>query len=428
MNQNLKRLLLILFGVLTIPSIVFSQAVCNASSTGFVPVSDLGKGMFVNAWNESWQGGLYPGGSNKMPEEHKLAGLLLAGQVRRVDANGNPDALNGKIVWLSIGMSNTTQETQQFISLANAFQNRNQGLKFVDGAQGGMTAGIISTPGSSGYSTFWNTVSSRLTSGGATAAQVQVIWLKEADAAGNTPLRSYYDSLYTRHIRILHEIRARFPNAKLCYISSRISGRYASSTLNPEPYAYYSGWVVKKVIEEQINGNSQLRFSGSGANSPWIAWGPYFWSDGSTPQKTDPEVFWKCPADFQSDGTHPSSPEGAGKAGTLLLNFFSKDSTTQSWFLKQGVSSLASLSGNRKYKCTLVPNPFSVYSVLRTGISFRNATLVVFNSSGQKVRQLDNLSGDTFTIFREDLTEGAYFLQLTQDEDVLSTLKMVITE
>ncbi|OFY38805.1 MAG: hypothetical protein A2X18_09040 [Bacteroidetes bacterium GWF2_40_14] len=311
-----------------------TQSGCSAASTGFTPLNDLGTGTFTNAWGDKWKGGLYPNGSNFIPPAHKAIGIQLANQVLGLNAEGNPDAINGKIVWLSIGMSNATQETQQFIPLAKAFLNKNSMLTFVDGAVGGMTATYISTVTYPNYTTYWNTVANRLSTAGVTAKQVQIIWLKEANAAGTTPVKQYYDSLTVQFKRIMHELKNRFPNVKQCYIASRISARYATTTLNPEPYSYYTGWAVKKVIEEQINGDSQLTYSGTNAKSPWLAWGIYLWSDGSTPQITNPNVFWNCQTDLNaSDGTHPSAT-GAKKVGNLLVTFFSTDSTSTPWFLE----------------------------------------------------------------------------------------------
>ena len=325
----MKKILLVAFS-LTLMQISKGQN-CGAGTSGFTPINDLGAGTF-----NSWTGGLYPNGSNYLPSGHKAAGLNMAGQIQCLEANGVPDAVNGKIVWLSIGMSNTTMETQQFIPLANAYVGKNPKLTLVDGALGGMQADFISDPNNSNYPTYWNTVNTRLANAGVTAQQVQVIWFKEADAGGSTPAMTYHDSLVDEFIRIMHDIKIRFPNAKLCYLASRISARYANTTLNPEPYAYYQGWAVKHVIEQQINNSAQLQYSGSNPNSPWLCWGRYLWSDGSTPQVSNPNIFWSCPADFQSDGTHPSIPVGALKVANLLLNFFVNDSTTTPWFLGTG--------------------------------------------------------------------------------------------
>jgi hypothetical protein len=116
-----------------------AQPICTAPSSGFTPINDLKTGTF-----NGWTGGLYPNGSNYIPSAHKTAGMNIASsQIIPRDASGNQDVVNGKIVWLSIGMSNTTAETQQFISLANAYPNKNPKLVFVDGAVGGMTASVM---------------------------------------------------------------------------------------------------------------------------------------------------------------------------------------------------------------------------------------------------------------------------------------------
>ncbi len=62
-------------------------------------------------------GGLYGGGSNRPPEKHLQAAMWAARLIRPLDAQGTPDP-NGKIVLLSVGMSNTTQEFSEFMRLA----------------------------------------------------------------------------------------------------------------------------------------------------------------------------------------------------------------------------------------------------------------------------------------------------------------------
>ena len=420
------------FVMLTLLFLVATRSIaqnCTAASTGLVPINDLGTGQFTNAWNGVWQGGLYPNGSNLLPAAHKNAGLQLAGQIQCLDQNGNPDTANGKIVWLSIGMSNTTQETQKFIPLANALSGKNPRLTLVDGAVGGQTAQIISTQNNANYSSYWNTVQTRLSAAGVSPKQVQVVWLKEANAVGTTPIKQYYDSLVVQLKRITWELKIRFPNVKLCYIASRISARYATSTLNPEPFAYYTGWAVKKVIEDQINGEAQLAYTGTNVKSPWLSWGIYMWSDGDKPQLTDPKIFWSCPADFQSDGTHPSNPTGATKAGNLLLNFFSTDDTAKPWFMGSGcqiTTSIDELVNNQNL--AIFPNPFvSETTIKRTG-NFQNASLAIFNSSGQQVKQLSGISGESYTLHRGNLPKGIYLIRITQDNKLIASDKLLVTD
>src|SRR5262245_55625656 len=77
---------------------------CGGSSTGRVPLSDLVSGTY-----QGYTGGLYPAGSNTRPQLHDQA-LDRTGRVSLLNSQGLPDAANGRIVLMSVGMSNTTQE------------------------------------------------------------------------------------------------------------------------------------------------------------------------------------------------------------------------------------------------------------------------------------------------------------------------------
>ncbi|HLQ43373.1 MAG TPA: hypothetical protein VK137_01480, partial [Planctomycetaceae bacterium] len=77
------------------------------------PLTELGRDEY-----HGFGGGLYPRGENARPKEHDAAGLKLAAQVRPRDASGQPDP-DGKIVLLSIGMSNTSQASQAFAEALN---------------------------------------------------------------------------------------------------------------------------------------------------------------------------------------------------------------------------------------------------------------------------------------------------------------------
>lgn len=427
----MKKLFTLFISTFLFYSVAFAQANCSAPSTGFTPINDLGAGTFTNAWGTVWTGGLYLNGSNFMPSAHKSAGMQIAKSVVPLDASGNVDSTNGKMVWLSIGMSNTTAETQQFIPLANAYANKNPKLTLVDGAVGGASVDKISSPWLPQYATYWNTVATRLSNAGVTANQVQVIWFKEANPAGTMTIQQYYDSLLVQFTRCMHEIKTRFPNVKLCYMASRISARYASSTLNPEPFSYYTGWAIREIIQRQINGDTALAYSGNNIRSPFLSWGIYMWSDGSVPQASNPNIFITCPADLANDGTHPSAV-GAAKVANWLLTFYQNDSLSCPWFFNTpqafcgatGVDETASAaSAVRVY-----PNPFSTSTIFQTANFFTNATLTVYNLYGQPVKQIKNFSGQTVTLSRDNLPGGLYFIHLTEDNKIITADKLVITD
>ncbi|MBI1851413.1 MAG: hypothetical protein HYR85_13820, partial [Planctomycetes bacterium] len=242
---------------------------CSRTSVGFTPLVDLGSGTYHGE-----EGGLYPGGSNSRPAAHDAAGLARAAAIQPLDSAGAPSA-NGRIVLLSIGMSNTTQEFSTFKTLADADPDKNPKLVIVDGAQGGQDAVIVSNPSAN----FWTVVDQRLTSAGVTGAQVQAVWLKEAIAGPNLALPFPDETVRLRNalqtiVQILHD---RYPSLKIVYLSSRTYAGYATTTLNPEPIAYESGFAVKWLVRDQIAGDPNLNFdSSAGAvRAPWCAWGPY---------------------------------------------------------------------------------------------------------------------------------------------------------
>lgn len=287
------------------------------------PLTDFGSGTFRGN-----SGGLYPNGSNIRPESHNSEGISIAKSIKPLNISGNIDETNGKIVWMSIGMSNTTQETSAFIPIAQAYSGKNPKLLLVDGAEGGQDIVKINSESAP----YWQTVNNRLTSAGVTALQVQIIWYKEAEIAPrDTAFATYPNSLKDKFALSMQMLKSKFPNLKLVYLSSRTFAGWATGTLNPEPYAWFSGWAVKRLIEDQINGASSLNYKGSQPQSAWLAWGPYFWTEGTKPRNDG--VTW-LQSDFQVDGVHPSNT-GRLKVANMLLQFFSTDPTTTPWFLKQ---------------------------------------------------------------------------------------------
>jgi hypothetical protein len=275
-------------------------------STGLVALPALGSGQYRGE-----EGGLYPGGKNTPPPEYLAKGLALAKQVVSLDREGRSDA-GGRIVLLSIGMSNTTQEFSAFQKLASGTAGLNPKVTLVDGAQSGQTAAITANAGSN----FWKVAGERLAEAGVSAAQVEVVWLKQANAQPSTPFPEHARKLEADIVATLRNLHERFPNLKLCYLSSRIYGGYAVTPLNPEPYAYEGGFAVKWAIADEIAG----KLSGV----PWIAWGPYLWADGAPSWTRE---------DFGPDGTHPSDA-GRRKVAEKLMAFFKSEPTAKVWFLK----------------------------------------------------------------------------------------------
>jgi len=181
-----------------------------------------------------------------------------------------------------------------------------------------------------------------------TEKQVQVIWLKEADEGPTVSLPQATADAYTLEKdlgKIIRAAKARYPNLQLIVLSSRIYAGYATTPLNPEPYAYESAFAVKWAIAAQINqadnGGAVDPIAGdlSYGTAPWIGWAAYLWANGTTARSDgtiwcngQPGPPCNTEIDFASDGTHPSQP-GQTKVGTMLVNFFKTSPYTSGWFL-----------------------------------------------------------------------------------------------
>lgn len=292
-------------------------------STGLVPLTDLGG----DARYKDQDGGLYGGGRNTPPEPLLRAALDASAKVRPLDAKGRP-AIDGKVGLVSVGMSNTTQEFSQFIAQARRDPEVSPALALIDGAQGGVISTIWAHPEravQAGRPDPWSVLDGRLKAASTTAEQVQVAWVKQAianpSALGEFP--KHTDPLKADTAIIVRKLKERFPNLRLVYLSSRIYAGYASTPLNPEPFAYESAFAVRGLVLDRLRSGT--------AEEPVLLWGPYLWADGVKGRKADGLVWTR--ADLADDGTHPG-PAGRRKVADLLLTFLKTDPTAKPWFAK----------------------------------------------------------------------------------------------
>lgn len=300
--------------VLAILSAAAPQA--SGAKTGFVPLCDMTE---KDRYKEE-DGGLYGGGKNEPPAAHAERAKAEAAKIRPLDAEGKP-ADSGKVVLLSIGMSNTTQEFSRFVQISGV--RKGGAFAIVDGAQGGQAA----IQWDAAESRPWGEVENRLKAAGATAAQVQVVWIKQAliQQGQHGAFPAHAKKLQEELGKIVRLAKAKYPNLRLAYLSSRIYGGYAKSQLNPEPYAYEGAFSVRWLIQDQIKGAKEL----SGDQAPVLLWGPYLWGDGVNARACDGLVWNE--ADLGKDGTHPSD-SGREKVAQMLLKFFKNEPTAKGWF------------------------------------------------------------------------------------------------
>ena len=202
---------------------------CSLTSTGLIPLTDMGSRRY-----HGYRGGLYPAGRNTPAPKYLRKGQTASKQIRPI---------NGKIVLLSVGMSNATAEFSAFKRSSDRDTQVNPNVVVVDGAQDGFDAvKIIKRP------VYWDNADARLAAQGVSANQVQVVWLKEAIAGEDRPFPRDMKALQKNLRQIIRTMRSRYPNLKIVYLSSRTYGGYAVTALNPEPAAYDSAYAVRAVI------------------------------------------------------------------------------------------------------------------------------------------------------------------------------------
>lgn len=110
------------------------QALRGKETTGMIPVTELVDGKY-----KGQTGGLYGNGKNTLPASHQAAAERELAKIQLLDANGKPSE-DGKIVLISLGMSNTTQEFSQFKKMADADPDKSPSVVIIDCAQGGQAA------------------------------------------------------------------------------------------------------------------------------------------------------------------------------------------------------------------------------------------------------------------------------------------------
>ena len=295
------------------------------ASTGLRPLSEMTAGNKYKGED----GGLYGGGRNDPPEVHLNVASAETGKIVPRNVDGKP-AKDGAIGLISISMSNATQEFSLFKQFADQDPRKSPYVTIVDCAQGGQAMAQWAKPEAGA----WKEAERRLEAAKVSPNQVQVAWIKLANALPRGDLAQHGRQLREDTLAVLRNAKTRFTNLRVAYLSSRIYGGWTTVPLNPEPYAYEGAFVVRWLIQDQINGQTQLNVDPAKGpvTVPVLLWGPYLWADGTTPRKSDGLIYEA--EDVEIDGTHPSET-GRRKVAEILLRFFQTDPLASTWYLRK---------------------------------------------------------------------------------------------
>ena len=299
------------------------SAILVSLAVNLIPLSDLGPAEYAYGY----LGGLYEEGSNAIPADHLAAGLRQAERITPRD---------GKIVFLSIGFGETERIFDAFAAMAASDPRVDRQIAFVNGAREGADSQQWIAPMSTGN--FNRIRDSLLTPAGLKESQVQVAWVQMVTNSPARPLPPQDSDAYRLKGAIaaaLRELKARYPNLQIAYLSSRIYGGFATTSWNPEPFAYETAlsnrWVIMgQITTIRVGSLWDTRIGDMNyerGSVPWVAWGPYLWADGTMPRADG--LTWQRD-DFETDGEHLSA-KGADKGARLLFDFMMHEPTA-SWF------------------------------------------------------------------------------------------------
>ena len=77
---------------------------------------------------------------------------------------------------------------------------------------------------------------------------------------------------------------------------------------------------------------------------------------------------------------------------------------------------------------SIYPNPFNYFTTIQSNYILHQAELNLYSVLGQKVKTINRICGNKIKIDRDNLACGIYFIRLTQDNNTITTEKLIITD
>jgi len=267
-----------------------------------------------------YETGLYPGGTNQIPQTHRLAGEKIAATIVPLDANGTPDENNGTIVALVMGHSNANMyfgALQKYLKTKT--DELNPRFELLNAAMGGQQLPEISTLSGK----VWDKAAELLSAPAHSPNQVQVLFFhttyhgwKNLD---NKKMRAFPELMQQMNAdlaKVLQHCVKIYPNLKIAYLTCD-GFRYYTGF---EPHVWHEAFGFKWLIESQIKGDPGTAFEGEDRKLPWLTWGPYIWDNS-----------WD--ESYFTDGVHP-----ADKSRAIFVekywNHLKNDTVTKNWMFK----------------------------------------------------------------------------------------------
>ena len=114
-------------------------------------------------------------------------------------------------------------------------------------------------------------------------------------------------------------------------------------------------------------------------------------------------------------------------SGSFTIKDYAYESTPNAC-IQAGRTTLGSTENGTTPIFSVFPNHFISSTTIQTIENLNNATLTIYNSYGKMVKQVTNISGQTATLTRENLSSGLYFIRLTEENKIIAAEKLIIID
>jgi hypothetical protein len=284
-----------------------------------------------------YETGLYPGGVNEMPAEHRRAGERVAAGIRPLDAEGKPSE-NGWIAGLIFGHSNARQYFMaiqddwlanrdalhprlEILNAATAAQQLPE-IRRLEGVVWDRADRLLRQPGYRRKPMFADEPLTR--------RQVQVLFLHTTfNSAGSPtgqgpPPPKFPDSMRKMQedmAAVLEHCVNIYPNLRIAYLTCDGLRHYTGM----EPHVWREAFALKWLIESQIRGEPGTEFEdrpGRPRRLPYLCWGPYIWDNA-----------WD--RSYFTDGVHPA-PKALEIVAAKYREHLRTDSIARPWMFRPG--------------------------------------------------------------------------------------------
>jgi hypothetical protein len=177
-------------------------------------------------------------------------------------------------------------------------------------------------------------------------------------------------------------------------------------------------YSVSSISNINVNGGQRRMFYLNNLSNPFFA--GERWIEGVGNDNHPLRPFFELPSD-PAYNIRCSYQDGISVYNFGLANggIATTCPTTTMSIIKQNLNS---------QKVQIFPNPFSNETTLKFEIDVINCNLEMFDSIGQKVKEINNINTNEIILKKDNLVNGIYLLVLKQNGKILETQKIILQD